>query len=60
MNPTIIPVPGEIASAVLELREKYYFREITKEEYDRRFVELQARVIKDKNHPQTFLTQGKP
>ena len=56
MNATIVPVPSEIASAILDLREKYLDFEITKEEYDRRFQELQAEVSQDDFHPQVCLT----
>jgi len=52
----IIPVPSDIASAVLELREKYISREITKEEYSQEFQRLQAQVYQDKNYPQVCLT----
>ena len=52
MNATIIPVANEIASAILDLREKYLDFEITKEEYDRRFQELQAEVSQDNFIPE--------
>jgi len=52
MNPTITPVPLEIASAILDLREKFLNCEITKEAYDRRFQELQAEVSQDNFIPE--------
>ena len=52
----IIPVPSEIAGAILDLREKYFSCEITEDEYNRRFHELQAQVDRDKTYPQTSLT----
>lgn len=56
MNALIVPCSPEISESLAALNEQMQDGEIDAGTYNRRLLELQAQVDKDKNHPQTFLT----